>query len=342
MVNKQPGRRCRFVMLATVVSFAIGVADFTVGLGAPGALAAGDDGVISGGGGVNPEEIRLKRERAWVRAAPLKFGAEPYAAVLSAAKETASSAKCSVSAEGATFLTLAPTWPEVAGSGAAPAPMTLSRYDDQTSLADPKQRADGLFFNPGVGAWQLDSAGLGSKDTAATAIDSVSAAKKMVPYMVGKYCDAVNGGSAAESARAAAWKDWHACDSGACEDVYKRLESGQVTQDSNVTRYGGASPRKCTFEGATYDCLFVDPSAAQGEDAWRAPDFGPAPLPAPFYVFTYSQSGKNYEVRYWLKGDSGADGDVSASREFGVDARSKLSWADEDSLCDTTAGRGNC
>lgn len=334
MVSKQRGPARKIMVLAV----SLGV---IVGLGAP-ALAAGGDGVISGGGGDNPGANQLRRDRAWVEAGPLVFGTEPYEAVRSAAESTAGGADCSISAEAATFLALSTTWPEVAGSGEAPAPMTLSRYDDQTSLSDPEQRAKGLFFNPGVGIWQLDSAGLGAKETAATAIDSVSAAKKMVPYMVGKYCDAVNGGSSSAQARSAAWSDWHACDDGSCESIYQRLESDGVTKDPSVTRYGGAEPRRCTFEGAEYDCLYVDPSAVQGEDAWTAPDFGPAPVPSPFYVFTYTEGGVDYEVRYWLKGDSGAKTDVSASRELGVNARSELSWAAETSLCDTTTGTGNC
>ncbi|RRO12607.1 hypothetical protein EIL87_23125 [Saccharopolyspora rhizosphaerae] len=334
MVKAQQSRRLAVVLVA------LGI---TAGTSVPVALAAGGDGTISGGGGPNPEAEQMSRDRGWVVPfAPLHFGAEPYAAVESAASSAASDAGCSISATAATHLTLAPTWPEVAPSGESPSPMTLSRYDDQTSLADPEQRAEGLFFNPGVGIWQLDSAGLGAEETAATAIDSSSAAATMAPHMVDEYCSAIDGGSSEAEARAAAWRPWHACDSGACEDVYQRLSSDGVTKDDEVDRYGGAEMRECTFEGATYDCLYVDPSAAQGEDAWTSPDYGPAPLPSPFYAFTYSEGGVDHEVRYWLKGDSGASTDVSASRELGVDARSKLSWAEESSLCDTTAGRGNC
>ena len=334
MVKTQRTRR----LAVLLVSFGIAAAT-----AAPVALAAGDDGPISGGGGPNPNAERMSRDRGWVvPLAPLHFGAEPYAQVQSAAATAADEAGCSISAAAATNLALSTTWPEVSPSGESPSPMTLSRYDDQTSLADPEQRAKGLFFNPGVGMWQLDSAGLGRKETAATAIDSSSAAAKMVPHMVEKYCSSINGGSSEASARASAWSDWNACGSGACEDVYQRLGSDGVTKDENVGRYGGAEARKCTFEGAEYDCLYVDPSAAQGEDAWTADDYGPAPLPSPFYVFTYEKSGVDYEVRYWLKGDSGASTDVSASRELGVDARSKLSWDEESTLCDTTTGTGNC
>lgn len=334
MVKAQRFRR--FAVL--LVAFGI-TADTTV----PVALAAGGDGTISGGGGPNPNAERMSRDRGWVVPfAPLHFGAEPYAAVEKAATTAAGEADCGISATAATYLTLSTTWPEVSPSGESPSPMTLSRYDDQTSLADPEQRAKGLFFNPGIGIWQLDSAGLGAKETAGTAIDSSAAAATMAPHVVDKYCSAINGGSSESEARASAWDAWHACDSGACEDVYQRLTSEGVTKDDGVDRYGGAEMRKCTFEGAEHDCLYVDPSAAQGQDAWTSPDYGPAPVPAPFYVFTYTEAGVDYEVRYWLKGDSGASADVSASRELGVDARSELSWAEESSLCDTTTGLGNC
>ncbi|WP_243792423.1 hypothetical protein [Saccharopolyspora gloriosae] len=336
MVAKKPNRlRARPVLIAAAAA--------VVTLGVPSlAAAAGDGGSVSGGGGPNPEEIRLKHERAHVNAAPLKFGAESYEAVRSAAAAAAKDADCSVSADAATNLTLAMTWPEVAGSGAAPSPMTLSRYDDQTALGDPEQRGDGLFFNPGVGMWQLDSAGLGADETAATAIDSTAAASKVAPYLVGKYCDSVNAGASSSSARDTAWSAWHACDEGACEDVYQRLGKEGVTKDSTVTRHGGAKPRNCTYEGKSYECLYVDPDAVEGEDSWTSPDFGPAPVPDPFYVFTYTSGGAEYEVRYWLQGDSGAKTDVSASRKLGVDARSALSWEADSGLCDTTATRGDC
>ncbi|MBB5155344.1 hypothetical protein [Saccharopolyspora phatthalungensis] len=335
MARKQRGPVHRLVVLTASLGF-------TIGVGIPTALAAGGDGVISGGDGGNPKADQLRRERAWVRPGPLRFGAEAYEEVRSAATAAARQADCTISAADATRLTLSTTWPEVAGSGEAPSPMALSRYDDKTALADPEQRARGLFFNPGVGIWQLDSAGLGARETAGTAIDSAGAAKKVAPYMVGKYCNAVKRGSSAARARAAAWSAWHACDQGACESIYQRLGDDGVTKDSNVTRYGGAQPRSCTYEGAKYDCLYVDPSAAQGDDAWTAPDFGPAPVPSPFYVFTYAEGGKTYEVRYWLKTDSGANTDVSASRELGVNARTKLFWAAESDLCDTTTATGNC
>lgn len=302
-----------------------------------------DDNPIRTGGpaGKDPAAAQLERDNAAVAAGPLSFGAEPLAAVKAAAKTAAADASCDVSAKEATALTLAPTWPEVAaGSTDAPSPMTLSRYDNQDSLYDPKGR-EGLFFNPGVGMWQLDSAGLGAKDTAATAIDSTAAAKKMAPYMVNKYCDSLDGGASKANARAHAWTDWHACDNGDCEDTFTRALE-EVKAVDGVKRHGGASARDCTYEGSKYDCLFVDPGKAQGADWWAQPGGGQSPVPKPFYVFTFERDSKTYEVRYWLSADSDASADVSVSRQLGTDARSELFWTDDSGLCDTTENRGDC
>ncbi|WP_263249150.1 hypothetical protein [Saccharopolyspora rosea] len=331
MVGKQRG-----TVRALITVLAVAGLGFT----GPAAAAAGRDGTDSGGDGRSPEADRLARERAVVPKGPLHFGAEAYRAVREAAEAAASTASCPISADDAAGLALAPTWPETAGSGRAPSPMTLSRYDAQPALADPQRRGGGLFFNPGVGIWQLDSAGLGARETAATAIDSVGAANRMVPYVVGKYCRARE--TAPDRARARAWSDWHACDRGACETIFQRLRTERVVVDPGVTRFGGAQPRTCSYEGVDHDCLYVDPRRAEGERGWTAPGYGPAPVPAPFYVFTYDQGGTAYEVRYWLKDDSGSGADVSASRELGVNARTKLTWSAEAGLCDTTADRGAC
>ncbi|HVX46468.1 MAG TPA: hypothetical protein VHC49_21420 [Mycobacteriales bacterium] len=283
------------------------------------------------------EELILKH--ADVAAGPLEFGAQPLAFVQSAAAAAASAADCTISPEEATALTIAMTWPETSPGGESPSPMTLSRYDTQSSLADPENRAPGLWFHPGIGIWQLDSAGLGTDFTAAEAMDTQYAASKMAPYIVGKYCTSVNGGADAATARAAAWSDWVACRAGACEDTYNRALQG-ITPVDEVTRYGGAEPRQCLVGGIAYECLFVDPAAAQGANWWAAPGGGNSPVAAPFYVYRDTAGGT--EVRYWLAADSGAATDVVATRPFGTNARGGLSWAEGTGLCDTTANRGTC
>lgn len=335
MVGSQRGRVRRLAVMTAIVGC-------TLAIGSPAALAAGDDGVYSGGGKVNPQELKLKHENAWVKADELQFGAEAYDAAAEAATTAVGEASCEVSADAATYLALAPTWPEVSGDGTSPSPMTMSRYDNQAALADPEGRAEGLFFNPGVGVWQLDSAGLGAQETAYTAIDSVSASQKMVPYILEKFCNAKNGGSSNADARDAAWSDWHACDEGACEEVFQTMTSNGVTKDDSVGRYGGAEPRTCTLDGTEYDCLYVDPSKAQGQDNWTNPDYGPAPVPDPFYAFTFKDDSGWYEVRTWLADDTDAGATVSVSRQLGVNARDGMYWEEETTFCDATEGRGDC
>lgn len=272
----------------------------------------------------------------------LVFGAEPLRYVQQAAAAAAGAASCAVSAAQATALTLAPTWPETAPSGEPPSPMTLSRYDLQRSLANPIGRAIGLFFHPGVGLWQLDSAGIGAPFTAGEAIDSKFAADRMAPYLVERYCGARKSGSSESGARATAWRDWYACGSGACERTYDTTMAGGVVPVEGIGRYGGGQPRKCEYQRKSYDCLFVDPAAAEGANWWAERRSGAAPKPVPFYVLRVTHPSGDREVRYWLAADSKAPVDVSASRPVRSNARGGLSWSAETTLCDRTTNRGHC
>lgn len=285
------------------------------------------------------EELKLADAQV-PQQAQLQFGAEPLGYVQDAAAQAASQASCAISDNAATALVIAMTWPEVSPSGAPPSPMTLSRYDTQSSLGDPGDRAPGLWFHPGIGMWQLDSAGLGTDFTAAEAIDSQYAADRMAPFLVDKYCGRRNSGGTPAQARAHAWTDWVACREGACEDTYQRALNG-ITPVEGVDRYGGAEPRRCWYAGAAHDCMFVDPANAQGASWWAAPGGGRSPVAAPFYVIRLDGGGST-ELRYWLAQDSGASTDVRASRPFGTNARGGLSWSTGPGLCDLTAWRGDC
>lgn len=289
-----------------------------------------------------PTVRELKLKNAWVpKNQDLQFGAEPLEMTRAAAAEAAGAASCSIGEDAALALVIAMTWPEVAPSGEPPSPMTLSRYDTQPELGDPSGRAEGLWFHPGIGMWQMDSAGLGNDYTASEAMDVQYTAGRAAPYIIGKYCDAVNGGSSEASARATAWSDWVACGNGACEDVYQRVLANGVTPVDGVGRYGGAEVRECEYDGQTLPCTFVDPANAQGANWWAAPGGGRSPIAAPFYVLKLDNDPAT-EVRYWLAEDSGAGEDVSASRPFGGNARDSLTWETGSGLCDTTAGRGSC
>ncbi|MGH8794843.1 MAG: hypothetical protein ACRDXX_19650 [Stackebrandtia sp.] len=282
---------------------------------------------------------KLEKAAEFDPEAELQFGTKPYEDVVAAANEVAGGAACSISPEAATAVSIAPTWPEVSPSGEPPSPMTLSRYDTQPELGDPEGRAEGLWFHPGIGMWQMDSAGLGNDYTAGEAMDTSYVSGRAVKYIVDKYCAAINGGSSEASARASAWTDWHACDDGACESAYNSALAGVTTVDG-VDQYGGGVARECEFGGAAVSCLFVDPAAAQGANWWADPGGGRSPVAAPFYVFRI-EGDPVLEKRYWLPEDSGAGEAVVASRPFGGNARDSLTWETGSGFCDVTEGRGD-
>ena len=271
----------------------------------------------------------------------LHFGAEPLADVTAAAEDAAAHASCDIDTRYAVALSIAMTWPETAPDGSAPSPMTLSRYDTQPGLGDPQGRAEGLWFHPGVGMWQLDSAGLGTNFTALSAMDTSTAAPAMVSHVVNRFCERILAGDSAPAARAAAWRPWHACDAGSCDTIFWRVHNNGVTTVDDVNRYGGGELRECLLAGIIQDCLYVDPAKAQGADWWASPDGGRSPLAAPFYVFRQDRNGTPTEIRFWLANDTGTV-DLYAARELGTDARTGLTWIEDENFCDITTPAGDC
>ncbi|GAA4892228.1 hypothetical protein LX16_2042 [Stackebrandtia albiflava] len=327
---RRKGRKA--ALIAAVVS--------AVMIAGPAATATADDPGTSAAPSV--AEIKLDNAARAAAAPTMYFGAKPLSDVTTAATAAANAASCAITPKYATALVIAMTWPEVSPSGEAPSPMTLSRYDTQSSLGDPQDRADGLWFHPGIGMWQLDSAGLGTTFTAMEAMDTETAANRMAPFIVNKYCGRINAGATAPSARASAWADWVACRSGACDTIFWRIYNNGVTPVQGVGRYGGGEARECRFNGVTQACLYVDPAQAEGADWWARPGGGRSPVAAPFYVFKQQVNGKTTEVRYWLRADSGAGTDVVATRAFGTNARGGLVWRTGSGFCDLTTGTGSC
>lgn len=288
------------------------------------------------------EDLKLANAEDAAAASHLSFGAEPYRHVSAAAEAAANAASCAIDGKYATALVIAMIWPEVSPGGQAPSPMTLSRYDVQPTLGDPQGRAPGLWFHPGIGMWQLDSAGLGTDFTAMEAMDSQLAADRMAPFIVNKYCSRINAGGSAPAARAHAWTDWVACRGGNCDTVFWHVYNNGVTLVDGVNRYGGGEVRTCEYAGSEYECLYVDAARAEGANWWAAPGGGRSPVAAPFYVFKQGDGSSATEVRYWLAGDSGAATDVVASRDFGTNARGGLVWNTGSGFCDRTTGTGSC
>jgi len=242
-------------------------------------------------------------------------------------------------------MVLAPTYPETGASGSlAPSPMTLSRYDTAPGLyafGDPSTPYHNAFWNPGVGAWQFDSAG-GWDLTTAQEISTDSAASQATKTIVAGWCADTADATKPVLRRAAAWAPWHGCgsDGATCETIYQTINGSptlHVTADPSVGRLGGAVVRSCQLNGGPpVTCTRVDPSLAQGDDAFATPGFGPAPISAPFYDLV---SGST-EYRVWLANDTGYQVTVWASLPLGSNARTSLTWGTGSVLCDRVTLNG--
>lgn len=240
-------------------------------------------------------------------------------------------------------MAMTPTFSETgAPTNRAPSPMTLSRWDNQSTLYafGSPGTADKAFFHPGVGMWQFDSAG-GWNLTAAGAINTGVSAMVALPLLRQRFCAA---SGTDQERRRYAWGPWFGCTSGtACEDTYNSLlVNGVLTIDQEaVDSTGGMELRTCNVQGiGTVTCGYVDPAKAQGYKGFTTfpPGNGVSPLTAPFYVF--EAGGREY--RYWLKVDTGYAQTIEADKVVTANARTGLTWRYNDNLCDVTAQRGSC
>lgn len=262
--------------------------------------------------------------------ATYKFGAQPLAEVMKAADRLEDPDGCTLSAEGLAAIMVAPTFPETgAGSSAAPSPMTLSRWDTDRglhSLSDPN-RYTRVFWHPGVGMWQFDSAG-GWGLTAYQRMDMRQISGVAAEVMATRYCNAKNAGQSDASARNSAWGPWHACRSGACETIFGAVYRGRGTplaleEVGGINVTGGVTTRTCRPPGmSARTCHHVDPAVAQGYTGWRGSPDGTssiAPLSHPFDVVEVN----DHEWRLWSAADTGYGVDIAASRPLGANARAK-------------------
>ncbi|HVN50610.1 MAG TPA: hypothetical protein VMT43_04215, partial [Acidimicrobiales bacterium] len=271
------------------------------------------------------------------------FGQQPLADVMTAAHAQAA---CGLTTNQLATMVLAPTFPETGASGSsAPSPMTLSRYDTASGLyafGNPSTPYQDAFWNPGVGAWQFDSAG-GWQLTTTQEISTDSAASQATATIVAGWCNDTADASNPVARRAAAWAPWHGCgtNGATCEAIYQTIYGPttlDVASDPSVGRLGGAVVHSCVADGTPLVCTHVDPTVAQGDDAFAQPGFGPSPISAPFY--DYVQSGNEHRV--WLGVDSGYHANLGAALPLGSNARTSLTWTTAPGLCDRTLMVGTC
>jgi hypothetical protein len=248
------------------------------------------------------------------------FGKTPLEEVLSAADKHR---RCGLSRDRLAALMLAPTFPETGSpSDQSPSPMTMSRWDNQSSLysfgnTSTYQKA---FWHPGIGPWQWDDASLQGL-AAHQRIDTRFAADFTARYMTTRFCT--------NSSFSYVWAPWHACSNGSCLTIYNQIFQGgklvNVASDLSVGRFGGMRSRTCQLgSGTPFTCWHVDPARAQGYKGFTVAGFGPSPVTAPYYSFIRD----GVEHRHWLRKDTGYGIDIRASLPLGKDSRwGSLNWA---------------
>lgn len=291
--------------------------------------------------------------------AKYRFSAEGYAAVQAAANAAAIPAGCPIDRRGIAFMVLAPTFRETgAGSpfgphpSATPSPMTLSRWDNQTnlhSLSNPGAFTR-VFWHPGIGAWQFDSAG-GWGKTAYERIDMTKIAATAVQVMLSGFCQGhaiayqrfLRGEIEREQifpdARNRAWDPWVACwrsKGDYCEPIYTSMYNDGIIADATVSAAGGATASTCTIPGSPTPrtCYRIDPGSAQGyRSSWVGQPDGNASLAPLSYPF-YSLSDGAREWRIWQAADTGLGVTFWASKPLGVNARNAgaITWYHEISI----------
>ncbi len=112
-----------------------------------------------------------------------------------------------------------------------------------------------------------------------------------------------------------------------------------MNTDAAVTRTGGMVAETCAVPGApSIGCWRIDPSLAQGDNAFAVPGFGPTPISAPFYDYVLGTT----EYRVWLSADTGYPVNISAALTVGGNARTGLVWFTTAQLCDTVTRTGTC
>jgi hypothetical protein len=242
---------------------------------------------------------------------------------------------------------LAVTWrePQTAISPAA-SPMTLSRGDVSSYFwragqTGPDHRA---YWHPGIGIYQYDDAGRGSR-MSYEKFETFDPSDDMAYVLSTRWC-----------ARPGDWaymySDWRACDGGACKTLYDQIYSSSqglhdVGTDSTVNEHGGVRVHTCRFttSTATFTCHYVNPAYAQGNKWWTGNvDSSKYPLALPFYVFTQTISSVPYEVRVWLKADTGYANNITVRRPFAKNSRTSgvLKWYTTSALCDQSWSGRNC
>jgi len=276
-----------------------------------------------------------------------KMGSVPYSKIHDVA---VNKAKCNLSATKLQAAMMAVTYNETAQSSSSnpPGPGVLGRADFKQSGLWPSGKSwSRVFWHAGVGMWQLDDIGLGTN--AGRARFTVSGGAPIIAkQMMNNYCS--------HGTIASMFADWtpQSCGSGAanCLRYYNAILSNGITKVDGISNGGGSAvSHVCQYGNVStaphFACTFVRP--------WRAnPCYtfcenmsgtvgADSPLSYPFYVFRHDSSTTTYEMRYWMTQDTGFADNYRASRPYGQDSRTHLTWTSAPKhLCDLTWKKGDC
>lgn len=273
------------------------------------------------------------------------FGDTPKQDVID---QATSASRCTgLSASKLASMVLAPTWRETGSGTQAPSPMTLGRWDMDSDLKS-YANTPRDFWHAGLGAWQLDAAGVGANMAAFQAVNTWTAAGKVADTMAYRYCS--YSGTAAER-RAYAFGPWNACSGGACETLFlEHYCSGtdsvcQVPTDS-MPRWGGMRQRTCTITRPTgsFACWFIDPDKAEGYTGWRFEDKDGSGTYSPLSFAFYDYWGGQLEYRHWLRADTNYGRGTVFATSTGENPRlaGVLDWVQSEILCDRDYLKGAC
>ncbi len=306
------------------------------------------------------------------------FGQGPWTAIQSA---TAATSRCAgLDAPVLTALVTSPIFKEssaATSASTAPAPMTLSRYDEWNGVLstttnrsanyglyafrDPYTAYPRAYWHPGIGIWQYDSAGVGAPYTAVERMDVRVVAADVAVGMASRFCNpptAVVGHSAPftdQERRNAAWWPWWAGDINRscplCQAEYDRMTAStpffsNVSLVAGITATGGAVEHSCTLPGeaSPVSCWYVDPRVGviQGATGWAqlSPDGlgSPTAAPAPLSKPFYVLKRNGAEERHWLKADTGYAIDISGTRLLGKNERPRSNQSGSGITWSSTSG----
>jgi hypothetical protein len=282
-------------------------------------------------------------------AATWNQGSGPMIEMLSAAQNDVRCAN--LSATQLVSLMVAPTYYESGNSTtAAPSPMAHGRGDNQSSLYQ-SSGSTGNFWHPGIGLWQMDSAGVGRPWASYQRIDTAVAAAPVAREIASNYCGTINASNSNQAAaRRAAWgcnpsntvcNVWFGCENLQCENVYNDVfvpgpdgGSYSVSKDSSIGARGGLELRQCRIglSTSTQNCWFINEDAAQGNtSSWNRSAPGNPDVESYYSWRTLSNEWR--EQWSTLHPNS-----THQLRSFQDNARGNITWTSGKSLCDVTSG----